>query len=149
MRIRPSEFDSAAFWLEPILSEVRSRKLVAVTGSIGAGKSTLSRFLAWYFNVSLIEADYYLIPNKGLECASDEVNRIIAQRHNIQRSVIVEGAAIFPLLASIDRVPDGIIQIRNSSESRRPTVDEVRALNPTVWGFDSCPTYEMVVTHGS
>lgn len=148
MRIRPSEFDSAALWLEPILSEVRSRKLVAVTGPIGSGKSTLSRFLAWYFNVSLIEADYYLIPNKGFECAPEEVNRIVAQRHNIQRSVILEGAAIFPLLANIGRVPDGIIQVRNSSESRRLAFDEVRVLNPTQWGFDSCPTYEMVVGHG-
>lgn len=147
MQIRPTEYDSAALWLEPILSEVRSRKLVVVTGPIGAGKSTFSRFLAWYFNVSLIEADYYLIPKKGFECAPEEVNRIVAQRHNIQRSVIVEGAAVFPLLARIGRVPDGIIQVRNKSESRRPTVDEVRVLNPTVWGFDSCPNYEIVVSH--
>lgn len=148
MRIRPSEFDSAALWLEPILSEVRSRKLVAVTGPIRAGKSTLSRFLAWYFNVSLIEADYYLIPNKGFECAPEEIHRIVAQRHNIQRSVIVEGAAILPLLAKIDRIPDGIIQVRNSSESRRPTVDEIHVLNPTAWGFDNCPIYEVLVAHG-
>lgn len=148
MPIRSSEFDSVALWLEPILAEVRSKKLVAITGPIGAGKSTLSRFLAWYFNISLIEADYFLIPNKGLDCEPTEINRIIKQRHNIQRSVIVEGATILPLLAKINRIPDGIVQVRNSSACRQPTVTEVQELNPAAWGFEKCPTYEVVVAHG-
>ena len=148
MSIRPLEFDSAARWLEPFLAEVRSKKLVAVTGLIGAGKSTLSRFLAWYFNVSLIEADFYLIPHQGIECESSEVDRIVAQRHKIQRSVIVEGAAILPLLARIKRVPDGIVLVRNTFASRQPTADEVHKLNPAAWGFDRCPIYEVAVAHG-
>jgi Fe-S cluster assembly ATPase SufC len=147
MPIRSSEFDSVAHWLEPILGEVQSNKLVVVTGPAGAGKSTLSRFLAWYFNVSLIEADYYLIPNRGFECAPEEVDRIIVQRHRIQRPVILEGATVFQLLEKISRVPDGIIQVRNSSASRRLTDDEMGALNPTMWGFDRCPTHEVVVAH--
>jgi len=148
MPIRSSEFDSAALWLKPILADVRSKKLVAITGQSGAGKSTLSRFLAWYFNISLIEADFFLIPHKGFECEPAEVDRIIKQRHNIQRSVIVEGATILQLLSRINRVPDGIIQVRNSAESRQPTTGEMQYVNPTAWGFEKCPTYEVVVAHG-
>lgn len=148
MPIRPPEFDSTALWLEPILAGP-PQKLIAITGPIGAGKSTLARFLAWYFNISLVETDCYLIPHKGFQCEHTEVGRIIKQRHNIRQPVIVEGAAIFPLLAKIKQVPDGIIQVRNNSASRRPSAEEVQMLNPSEWGFDKCPTYEVAVVHDS
>ena len=146
MPIRPPEFDSAALWLEPILDNLPPR-LIAITGPMGVGKTTLARFLAWYFNISLIEADHYLVPHKGVEYEPSEVNRIIRHRHALRCPVIVEGVAIFPLLAKIDLIPDVIIQVRNKSASRRLPAAELKMLDPSKWGFDKCPVYEVDVAH--
>lgn len=146
MPIRPPEFDAAAHWLEPILFNLPPR-LIVVTGPMGVGKTTLSRFLAWYFNISLVETDHYLVPHMGIHYEPNEVNRIIKHRHAIRRPVVVEGTAIFPLLVEIDRTPDAIIQVRSRLATRRPTSDEARLYNARVWGFDQCLTYKVSVTH--
>ena len=145
MPIRPPEFDAVALWLEPILTNL-PHKLIVVTGPMGAGKTTLSRFLAWYFNISLVETDHYLVPHKGITYEPYEVNRIIKHRHAIRRPVIVEGTATLPLLVEINRTPDAIIQVRNKPANRRPSSNEAKLYNASVWGFDQCPTYKVTVT---
>jgi cytidylate kinase len=35
--------------------------IVTIDGRDGVGKTTLGRYLAWYFNVTLIETDLFLI----------------------------------------------------------------------------------------
>lgn len=146
MPIRPPEFDAAALWLEPILANLPP-KLIAITGSRGAGKTTLARFLAWYFNVSLIETDHYLIPYKGLQYEPNKIDRIIGFRLAMPRPVIVEGAAILPLLSKLNRVPDGIIHVRNNSTNLREAAAIVRSHNPSVSGFSNCPYREVTVSH--
>jgi hypothetical protein len=146
MPIRPPEYDAAALWLEPILKNLPP-KLIAITGPLAAGKTTLARFLAWYFNISLIETDHYLIPHKGLQCESNEIDRIIEFRLSMPRPVIVEGAEILPLLSQLNRVPDGIIHVRNKSENPRATTAKARNRNPSAWGFSACPIQEVAVTH--
>ena len=146
MPIRPPEFDTAALWLEPILANLPP-KLIAITGPTGAGKTTLARFLAWYFNISLIETDHYLIPHQGLQCAPNEINRIIGLRLGMPRPVIVEGAVILPLLSKLDRIPDGIIHVRNKLVNPRATTTKTRNRNPSAWGFGKCPSHEVALTH--
>lgn len=146
MPIRPPEFDAAALWLEPILHNMQPR-LIAITGPMAAGKTTLARFLAWYFNISLIETDHHLIPHKGLRCEPHEINRIIQFRLDMPRPVIVEGAEILPLLSELNRVPDGIIHVRNKSDNPRATTSKTRNRNPGEWGFSACPAHEVAVTH--
>ena len=36
--------------------------IVTIDGRDGVGKTTLGRYLAWHFNVTLIETDLFLIP---------------------------------------------------------------------------------------
>jgi len=122
-------------------------KLVVVIGLTGAGKPTLSRFLAWYFNTSMLEADFYLRPNDGFNCDPNQVERIISQRHKMQRSLIVEGGTILSLLKEIDQRPDAIVHVRNSTSKWQPTEKEPPELNSGKWGFDSCPIYHMEVEH--
>jgi ABC-type phosphate/phosphonate transport system ATPase subunit len=40
-------------------------KLVAIDGRDGSGKTTLGRYLAWRFNVTLIESDLFLLDGEN------------------------------------------------------------------------------------
>jgi len=146
MPIRPPEFDSAAQWLQPVLENLPP-KLVVITGPLASGKTTLGRFLAWYFNISLIESDHYLVPNKQFVCDSTEINRIIEFRLGMPRPVIVEGFRILPLIAELKRTPDAIIHVRNRIAHPRATTALARDRNPTEWGFGSVLTHHVVVSH--
>jgi hypothetical protein len=91
-------------------------KIVSTDGLPGVGKTTLGRFLACRFNVSLIETDLYLIQGQGrMVYMNDEVGRIIARRvcEPSPRPVIVEGATILRLLDELKRPPDFAIYVTN------------------------------------
>ena len=73
----PPEYDSIALELKPSLENLPPL-IIAISGSLHAGKTTLARFLAWYFNISLIETDFYLVPNKDFTYDSPEIERMIS-----------------------------------------------------------------------
>ena len=98
----------------PVLSGLPGR-IVAIDGRDGSGKTTLGRFLAWYFNITLIETDLYLKEGGELQYETAEINRIISKRLTIPRPVVIEGVAILQLLAHLDRRPDYLVYVRNSS----------------------------------
>ena len=89
--------------------------IVTVDGRDGVGKTTLGRYLAWHFNVTLIETDLFLIPARDhLIHLDDQVNRIIERRITSPRPVIVEGISMLQLMKRIHRVPDFSIYVINS-----------------------------------
>jgi len=109
--IRSLEYDRAASVLTPILHDLPG-KIVAIDGYPGVGKTSLGRFLAWRFNVSLIETDLFLIQRKGrLVHHGDEIARIISRRMAIPRPVIVEGCAVLRLLAELNWSCDFLIYL--------------------------------------
>ncbi len=88
--------------------------LVTIDGRDGVGKTTLGRYLAWHFNVTLIETDLFLIPAQNhLIHLDDQVNRIIERRITTPLPVIVEGISILQLMMRINRVPDFSIYVTN------------------------------------
>lgn len=112
MPIRPSAFDEAAQKLAPLLANLPP-KVVAVDGRTGAGKTTLGRFLAWYFNSSLVELDLFLAKG-GLVWRKAEIERIVKLRLDRCRPVFVEGLLVLDVLDSIGIKPDYTIYVRNS-----------------------------------
>lgn len=89
-------------------------KLVAIDGRDGSGKTTLGRFLAWNYNISLIETDLFLIEKQdSLTYYHDEIKRIIEKRVTIPRPVIVEGIAILKLFKNIGKTIDYLIYVEN------------------------------------
>ena len=89
--------------------------IVTVDGRDGVGKTTLGRYLAWHFNVMLIETDLFLIPAQDyLIHLDDQINRIIERRITSPRPVIVEGISMLQLMKRIHRVPDFSIYVINS-----------------------------------
>jgi hypothetical protein len=106
-------YNDAVTALEPVLANLPG-KLVAVDGYPGVGKTSLCRYLAWRFNISLCETDIFLIPEQGrLVYREEEIGRIIAGRLKKPRPIIVEGCAVLRLLYSINRPPDFLIYITN------------------------------------
>lgn len=92
--------------------------IVTIDGRVGVGKTTLGRYLAWHFNVTLIETDLFLIPAQDYVIyLDDQINRIIERRITTPLPVIVEGIAIMQLMKRINRVPDFSIYLTRPGPS--------------------------------
>lgn len=91
--------------------------MIAIDGRSGIGKTTLGRFLAWYFNSSLLELDLFLA-NDQLEFRTEEVQRIIKQRLACRSPVFVEGVTVLKVLAALSVKPDFVIYVRNLRHPR-------------------------------
>ncbi|MFH7041742.1 hypothetical protein ABT392_05420 [Paucibacter sp. JuS9] len=111
MQFRPPQFDLVAESLKPVLRGLPG-VLVAIDGRDGAGKTTLGRFLAWYFNVALVETDLFL---RDGEYQIEAIRSIVDGRLAIPRPVLVEGIALRELLHRIGRDAAYSIHIRNTS----------------------------------
>src|SRR5260370_12286837 len=88
--------------------------IVTIDGRDGVGKTTLGRYLAWHFNVTLIETDLFLIPTQDhLIHLDDQINRIIERRITSPLPVIVEGISMLQLMNRINRAPAFSVYVTN------------------------------------
>lgn len=105
---------------EAVLEKVKEtlypwRKLtIAVDGADGAGKSPLSRYLAWQLRIPLIETDLLLISDTrpiqyNLECLKE----LIGSRHSLDRPVLIEGIKILDTLSKLNIESDILIFVEN------------------------------------
>jgi cytidylate kinase len=98
--------------------------IVTIDGRDRVGKTTLGRYLAWHFNVTLIETDLFLIPAQDyLIHLDDQINRIIERRISTPLPVIVEGISMRQLMKRVGRVPDFAIYVTRSMRSSNVIVD--------------------------
>lgn len=116
MGFRPIQFDDAAAAIEPLLLQSR-RRLIAIDGRMLAGKTTFGRFLAWRFNMPLIERDLFL---DGATPRVDDIQRIVELRLACENAVILEGVFALRLLEQIGCPHDFLFYVANDF-GRRPS----------------------------
>ncbi len=114
--------------LEALLEDLPG-KLVGLDGRDGVGKTTFGRYLAWRFNVSLIESDLFLKRGSSEpEYRLREINRIIQFRLEKPRPVILEGIALQRLLEQLGRPADYVFycysELYNTGSSLGSWLDE-------------------------
>src|SRR5215475_9038513 len=99
--------------LSPIMRNLPG-VIVTIDGRDGVGKTTLGRYLAWHFNVTLIETDLFIIPAQDhFIHLDDQINRIIERRIATQLPVIVEGISMLQLMKRLNRAPDFSVYVTN------------------------------------
>jgi uridine kinase len=106
-------YREAAKCLKPILENLPG-KIIAIHGPMGSGKTSLGRYLACRFNVSLIETDLFLNSRSGgLDYRIEEIGKIIS--HRIDRCdplpVIIESVIVLDILKQLNRNNDFLIYI--------------------------------------
>ncbi|MFZ6779771.1 hypothetical protein ACO0LD_23310 [Undibacterium sp. Ji83W] len=141
MPIRPPEFDDLIEKLKPTLVN-RPAIIIAITGQLGHGKTTFGRFLAWYFNASLIETDFYLIPFEGINIDTSKISPLIDKRLNNAQPIIVEGYGILEALSNLRRSPNIIIHVQQEEDIPLSPFHD-----PKEWGFEQVPRYILRTTH--
>jgi adenylate kinase family enzyme len=111
--------------LAPVLKDLPG-KIVAIDGRDGVGKTTLGRYLAWHFNVALIETDLFIREGAArFERRVDEVRRIIDFRLRKPRPVIVEGIAVLQLFDEMQCRPDFLIYAQSREHSTSETMEQL------------------------
>jgi hypothetical protein len=118
--------------------------IVTIDGRDGVGKTTLGRYLAWYFNVSLIETDLFLIPALDhFIYLDDQINRIIERRVTAPLPVVAEGIAMLELMKRINRVPDFRIYVTNAQHPGSKIMEQ--RLSAYEAAYDPAASADMVV----
>ena len=129
--------------LTPVMRGSRGA-IVTIDGRDGVGKTTLGRYLAWHFNVTLIETDLFLIPAQDyIIYLYDQINRIIERRISSSVPVVVEGVLMLELMKRMNRVPDFSIYLTKPRQSRNRVVR--RLLSAYEAGFSPSAKADLVL----
>ncbi|TZF88343.1 hypothetical protein [Cognatilysobacter lacus] len=123
MPISSRSYKDVVAALRPLLKP-RGPTLVAIDGRLGSGKTTLGRYLAWHFNIALIETDFFLKLGKGFSYRESELRRAISHRVSRGLPVFVEGAAIAQLLPQVAHAAAFTIYVLNHGPSSRDNTHE-------------------------
>ncbi|MFN7168230.1 MAG: hypothetical protein ACK4NV_14365 [Pannonibacter sp.] len=121
--------------LEDVLVN-RESNLIAIDGRSGVGKTELSRFLSWRFNICLVETDiFFSTRTSKKQTEYDALRRVIERQVNSRRPVFVEGIKILETLEEIEQTPSYLIYLNpkkspNQLTLRKTVYDYEKKYNP-------------------
>ena len=95
---------------------------IGIDGRMGAGKSTLGRFIAWQLGMPLIETDMWMHRRHlPIGYRYSELAQIVRARRADERPTIIEGVKLLETLERIDVRCDFLIWLRSNED---PTSEE-------------------------
>lgn len=98
-----AEYADALLALKPVLCNLPP-KIVVIDGPCGSGKTTLGRFLAWRFNITLIETDLCMHRDTcDFTYRNSDLDAVIEHRMKSCLPVILEGVFALRLLQKLGR----------------------------------------------
>jgi hypothetical protein len=107
-----AEYEAVASWLRNQVVPWR-RMTIAIDGVDHAGKSSLSRFLAWQLGMPAIESDFALKPDSPSPAHNaDLLGRLIRHRHELDRPALVEGVFVLRALHELQIDPEIVVGVR-------------------------------------
>ncbi|WP_146742378.1 AAA family ATPase [Oleiagrimonas sp. MCCC 1A03011] len=116
MPIASHSYNLATAALTPVLHDLPP-VVVAIDGLPGSGKTTLGRYLAWYFNVTLVETDLFLLQGQGFKHRMSDLSQVVSARLARERPIIIDGAAVHRLLGELGREAAFTIYVSNTGPS--------------------------------
>ena len=88
--------------------------IVGIDGRDGVGKTTLGRYLAWHFNISLVETDLFLDGTKESGYDLDRLRSVIERRLAMPRPVLVDGICLLELFKHLGKASDVLVHVWNT-----------------------------------
>jgi hypothetical protein len=126
------QYAPATALLEPMLYPDRKPLIIAVDGWPGVGKTTLCRFLSWRFNVTIVEADQFLVPRRGrLVYRLKHVAELIRGRGKVP--LFIESVAVLKLLRKLKLDHNILIYVTNNAVAE---IDAASSLGPELLAYD-------------
>ena len=92
--------------------------VIAIDGRPGSGKTTLGRYLAWYFNISLVETDLFLESGQGFKYRLAELGHVVSTRLARERPVLLDSIAVGWLLRDLGQPAAFTVYVSNNGPSR-------------------------------
>lgn len=108
----PAVVRDVAGLIQVLTGALHALRLVAIDGVPGAGKSTLRRNLAGPLSASELELDNFLIRNQKEFVAAVRTDDLASALASSRALVIVSGACVLKVLASLQLKPDVLIYVK-------------------------------------
>jgi len=125
LKIAPPEYEKLLIEIQSALGPDRKPLLIGVDGREGAGKTSVSSWLAWQLGMPVIHLDLFIkqngVPAPVVRRTAD-LDRCIKARG--ERPLIVEGVLLLDALGEVERSPDFLIFVEEQAAiSTRNRID--------------------------
>jgi hypothetical protein len=104
--------DELLDYIKEALTPNRLPLLIAIDGADDSGKSSLASWLSWQLGMPAVQLDLYLTSTKPIRWRTQDLERVVSQRLNNDRPVIIDGVLALDALDQIGRKTDFLVFVK-------------------------------------
>jgi pantothenate kinase-related protein Tda10 len=95
--------------IKEALTPNRLPLLIAIDGADLSGKSSLASWLAWQLGMPAVQLDLYLTSRDPIKWRTEDLARVVAQRIDNRRPLIIDGVLMLDAVDQIKRKADFLV----------------------------------------